>query len=137
MRGTVGDGEVERVQLFDGRFDTGYRITAFNCWNVDPLSANDGIMMLATEEDTDWSSAPSLNAADNTQIAWGGFSSGTYIWFHNQGIVDPDNMIIQDLFIHAQETSSGDSLSYLIKLEKYDIAEWEGALGLVRNKSQG
>lgn len=137
IRGKVPDNTVEKVILFDGRFDTGYRVTEFRCWNSDALSSNDGVMMLATEQDADWDTAPSLDAADNTQIAWGGYSSSTYLWADNIGIVDPDNMIIEDLYIHAQVTSTGSSLSYLIKLEKYDITDWQGALTMVRNKSQG
>ena len=136
-RGVVADGEVERITLFDGRFDTAYKVIDFEVWQQNPLSTNDGIAMLGTVEDSVWDSAPTLDASVNTQIAWSGFSTGTYIWANHESIIDPDNLIVEDLFMHAQITGSGTSMSYLIKLEKYDISDWQGALAMVRNRAQG
>ena len=135
-RGKIFDASVEKIRLFDGRFDTGFRVTNVRVWNADPLSGNDGIAMLATEPDATWASAPSLDAGINTQIGWAGFSSGTYLWADNIGILDRDNMVIEDLYIHAQITGNDNFLSYIIEMEKYDITDWQGGLAMVRNRSQ-
>ena len=52
-------------------------------------------------------------------------------------VVDPDNMIIEDLYFSAR-FSAADTfrVNYMVTLEKYDISDWQGALTMVRNRSQ-
>ena len=44
-------------------------------------------------------------------------------------------MVIEDLYIWANNAAN-DPINYLIKMEKYDITDWQGALTMVRNRSQ-
>ena len=37
VRGQISDGIVEKIILFDGRFDTGYRVTSFVVFGTDPF----------------------------------------------------------------------------------------------------
>ena len=53
-----------------------------------------------------------------------------------QTIIDEDNLIIQDLYIGAYSYSDAEQFNYLIKLDKYEISDWQGALAMVRNRSQ-
>ena len=51
--------------------------------------------------------------------------------------VDPDNLVVQDLFVIADEGVGSDvKVNYMIKMEKYDITDSQGALAMVRNRSQ-
>jgi len=124
------------VRLFDGRFDTAYVVTKF------VIAPND--MANNTQESfrsklmtVDTGNAKFWNWADNEEIAWAtitydGNGSGTPSFF---GQVDPDNLIVEDLFVYFDSNSDLPG-NYLIEMDKYDISSARGALALVRNNSQ-
>ena len=137
-RGRLMEGTEDKITLFDGRFDTGYRITEFTVWASDvSSSSNDVCARLSTEAlGAMPSSGNMMDAGDNVQIAWAGIQAGT-AGFNNPGsIVDPDNMIVEDLFIAGQSGGSSIEINYLITMEKYEFSDWKGALTMVRNRSQ-
>lgn len=124
----------QRLLLFDGQFDTAFKIIDFEITTDQPsVSSADASMIISTEpcissNTWDWS--------DNRQIAWGlylsqGGDAGTF----PRSFVDPDNLVVQDLYISAF-VASGRKGNYMITLEKYDIDDWKGALAMVRNSSQ-
>lgn len=120
----------KRLQLFDGRFDTAYRIKSFTVSSNGTLQ-QDVQGVLATEEGitpiTDW------DFADQRQLAF----SIWHFWDFNalsaQSLIDPENMVVEDLYLYCTQNYR---VNYIIELEKYDISEWKGALTMVRNKSQ-
>ena len=128
-------GDRKKIELFDGRFDTGYKVVEFHIWALD----TECHATLATVFEGDVSGSAGdymMDAGDNTQIAWASHGpSGTGPI--GNGIVNPDNMIVQDLFIRGYATSTSQPWNYYIRLEKYEISDWQGALSMVRNKSQG
>ena len=81
------------------------------------------------------------NWADNREIGWaswgseigGGGSAAVRPPVFN--LVDSDFIIVEDLYIYNQ--SAAIDLGYYIELEKVKISEWEGALSMVRARSQG
>tara|TARA_R100001244_G_C5164357_1_gene131291 strand:+ start:294 stop:731 length:438 start_codon:yes stop_codon:yes gene_type:complete len=132
-RGQIANQTTKRITLFDGRFDTGYKVVSFKVFPDEPYTAAaDVVGVLATEEAAatdDWD----LN--DQRQIAWssvdirtGGFAAGG-------GDVDPDNFIVEDLYFHGKNGDGG-AINYLIVMEKYETSEWMGALAMVRNSAQ-
>ena len=131
---TIG-GDRERIELFDGRFDTAYKVIEFNIWALD----TECHATLSTVDEGGVSRSAGdymMDAGDNTQIAWASApSSGAGPL--QDGIVNPDNLIIQDLFIRGYATSTSQPWNYYIRLEKYEITDWQGALAMVKNKSQG
>ena len=136
VRGQLPKETTERITLFDGRFDTGYRVVGFQVAPENVATSADAYGKLATTETA--GDGDSWNWEDNEEIAWarysaaGGGTNGLYAEF-----IDPDNMIIEDLFIHAGSADAADSpLNYMIHMEKYDITDWQGALAMVRNRSQ-
>jgi hypothetical protein len=135
MRGRIdADSNSNRILLFDGRFDTAYRVVDFIIAAKDPNAASGDCNAKLTTEPT---TLLGWNWDDNTQIAWAVSevrvtSSPSF----GRSIVDPDNLIVQDLFIQGESAGSAD-INYMIKLEKYDISDYQGALAMVRNKSQG
>ena len=128
-----------KIQLFDGSFGTGYRISKFYVWGIgiDAGQDNDTLGLLATEE---IDGTVLFDASDNRQIAWATNKGHTFgdVDPLGGGIVDPENLIVEDLFLYGfTGDQSTTPMNYLIVMEKYDISEWQGALQLVRNSSQG
>ena len=130
--GTIG-GDRQRINLFDGRFDTGYVIREFKIWALDTeCHATLSTVYEAGVSSTDYM----MDAGDNTQIAWASSpSSGSGPL--NDGIVDTDNLVVEDLFIRGYATSTSQPWNYLIVMDKYEFSDWRGALAMVRNRAQG
>lgn len=129
------DTGTHRIQLFDGRFDTGYVVTqveiAPGTWASDTA---DCFLICSTQEDT------TLNAfnpdwGQNTQIAWAAMTTLTSEELSSAmyNVIDPDNLIVEDLHIAVR----GDQgTNYMIRLDKYDFSDDKGVLAMVRNRSQ-
>ena len=127
----------DRISLFDGRFDTGYVVEKFIVWGVgiDIGQDNDVIGVLTTED----LGSIKMDASENRQIAWSTNRGGTYAEMDRigHGVVDPNNLIIEDLFIYGFcGDQSTEGVNYMITLQKYDFSDWNGALAMVRNRSQ-
>ena len=133
IRGKVAHGVTERITLFDGQFDTGYRITSIKVLPNTYSSAADASIICHTED----TSPGAPDFADNTQIGWASMAFDAN--FGSPGgidIIDPDNMIIEDLYITGYNNDSTRQTNYLVVMEKYEFADWNGALTMVRNRSQ-
>jgi len=138
-RGQVPDGE-HRIELFDGRFDTGYRVTRFviAASNTAEDEVDFQSVKLATEPGL---SADTWDWSDNREIAWsmfGYFANPSNAAFGGPSSfteIDPENLIVEDLFLYVQSRNE-DPVNYIIEFEKYDITDWQGALAMVRNRSQ-
>ena len=138
IKGQVPHNVETRIQLFDGRFDTGYVVKEFYLYPNSGIGAgNDCHGVLYTEPgavssglDWDWS--------ENEQIAWaaGIFSGASAFGADGNGVVDPDNLVIEDLYLIANHSSTDGISGYMIVMEKFNVSEWEGALAMVRNRSQ-
>jgi len=135
VRGILNDQTSKRIQLFDGKFDTGYVITDFVIATNNPNDASEDCWARLstvgnTSDNWDWS--------DQTSIAWAVSENRvTASPVLARTIIDPDNLVIEDLHIYASSAGSHDRVNYLITMQKYDITDWKGALTMVRNKSQG
>lgn len=133
-RGRVTRNTTHRITLFDGRFDTGYKVTSFYVLPEDPtVAAEDVTGVLATEPGAatlDW------NLGDQRQIAWAGNKSDSSS-STQMTVIDPDNFIVEDLFFFGDNPFGSTSrVNYMITMEKYETSDWRGALALVRNSSQ-
>ena len=137
------NGNPQKIPLFDGRFDTGYRVVEFKVWGTDWSATNnpDCIGKLSKNAIGSAGSSSFMRADDNNQIAWavsnGGFDTASQSF--GDSIIDPDNMIIEDLYVYARSvnTATSDPINYLVRLEKYDISDWQGALTMARDRAQG
>tara|TARA_Y100001951_G_scaffold101874_1_gene107566 strand:- start:588 stop:1034 length:447 start_codon:yes stop_codon:yes gene_type:complete len=137
-RGRFLESEVEQIKLFDGKYTTGYKVVRFDIWSSDiSSSSNDCAAMLSTD---DLGAMPSsgnmMDAANNEQIAWASVQAGTAGFGPMESIIDPDNMVVQDLFLSGQHAGSSKDINYLIVMEKYEFPNWHGAALMVKNKSQ-
>ena len=48
--------------------------------------------------------------------------------------VDDETILVEDLFLQIYGVAETADFNYIIKLQKYDITEWEGALALAARK---
>ena len=134
-------GNPQQIPLFDGSFKTAYRITEFYIWssNYAGSSGPDCIGKLSKNEFGTTSAANFMRADDDNQIAWamnqGSSDSGG---LGNPGIVDPDNLVVEDLYVYVRTTGANtNAINYLVKMEKYEITDWQGALAMARDRAQG
>jgi hypothetical protein len=146
VRGQLTEDESEtapfgkRIILNDGQFDTGFRIVDFRIWASDysSSSAPDVVGKLGTQAGLSPDPGDFMNAGDNREIAWAASAGSTDggLGFGESGVVDPDNMVIEDLFIYVRGSVDSANVNYMVTMEKYDITDWQGALSMVRNRSQ-
>jgi len=135
-RGIITSNNVEQIHLFDGRFDTGYRITKFIMVITDPDNSGvDCFGILSTQETpgTTW------DLGKGYQIGWAsmyaaGSATGPQAFPFN--LVDRDNLVIQDLFIYAETNAAAAQCNYYIEMDKYDITEARGALTMAADKQE-
>ena len=140
-RGSIkSDNVANRIILFDGEFTTGYRVVEFVIapHDMDNTTIRNYAAKLMTDDDS--STGLNWNWDDNSEIGWSifGYDANATSQTNRFSLVDPDNLIIEDLYIIADEAvGGGDSkLNYFIRMEKYDITDSKGALAMVRNRSQ-
>lgn len=148
-RGVVSEddttnGNPQKIPLFDGRFDTAYRVVDFRIWGTDWSSAtNPDVIGKLSKNDVGSAGAGAfMRADDNNQIAWAvsqGSSDAGGGPFNEGPIIDPDNMVVEDLYVYARglNTTTTDPINYLVVMEKYDISDWQGALTMARDRAQG
>ena len=137
------DGNPQEIPLFDGRFDTAYRVVEFYIWGSDfgSSAGPDCIGKLSKNDDGVTSAADFMRADDDNQIAWatsGASTDGGSAPFA-ESIIDPDNLIVEDLYVYARSTNTetSDPINYLIVMEKYEITDWQGALSMARDRAKG
>jgi hypothetical protein len=136
------DGQPAKIELFDGRFDTAYRVVEFKIWPSDIGSVDnfECCGKLSKNDDGTLTDSDFFRADDGNQIAWAGNDgAGGGKWTNNTSIIDPENLIIEDLFVYARTLSSAtsDPINYLVVLEKYEITDWLGALTMAQDRAQG
>ena len=127
-----------KITLFDGSFSTGYRIKSFRVSMKDRASTSSESTSAKLATDDTGNDNREWNWQLNTEIAWAhafADTNGSSI-SETDTVIDPDNMIVEDLYIGAYSYADAEPVNYIITLEKYDITDWQGALAMVRNRSQ-
>ena len=133
-------GNPQKIPLYDGRADTAYRVTGFKIWGSTGSSGMDTAGKLSKNDDGVTAQTNFFRADDHNQIAWAGSDGFGDIFQTEVSIVDPDNLVIEDLYIYVRcNNSAGGSepINYLVMMEKYQIDEWKGALTMARDRAQG
>ena len=147
-RGVVSEddttgGNPQKISLFDGRFDTAYRVIEFYIWGSDfGATANpDVIGKLSKNDDGVTAAADFMRADDDNQIAWATSGATTDAGGapFAEAIIDRDNLVVEDLYVYARtnQAGTGDKINYLVIMEKYEITDWQGALAMARDRAQG
>lgn len=132
------NGIENRIQLFDGQFTTGYRITKFVISPSTPASADNTASELYSLLSTEPKSQLGYwHWNDIEQLAWAAWNP-TYGGRHGTySELRPENMVVEDLYIQTYTPEDVNWMfNYMIVLEKYEFTAWDGAAVLVRNQSQ-
>ena len=133
LRGVGTVPNVEKVLLFDGSFNTAYKILDFQITPTNILFSEEISATVNTIElphDSNW------NWALNTQVAWSAWGVPINSRFGRYSNVDDEVLIVEDLFIDF----SGDSdqtINWELKLEQVSIKDYEAALAMVNARAQG
>ena len=126
------NGSENRIQLFDGKFTTGYRIVSFKITPRTPVSPDLVIGKLST---VPLSTVTVWEWQDVRELAWAKWSADKY--FDEYENLREDNMVIEDLYISTYNSTTDQSaINYEIILDKYEFAAWDGAGILVETLSQ-
>ena len=131
-------GIPDKITLFDGRFNTGYRVTDFKIWTSNVLAGTAAAAKLSTSGTSSTARADFFRADKNDQIAWavtemttdGGTSGG-----FADAIGDFDNLVIEDLYVYVRCETHETPINYMITMEKYEITDWKGALAMARDRA--
>lgn len=135
LRGQVVEGDVKRLIVDDGRLNHGYKVVHFVISGDPSNSAGDAFATLSLDYDApliwDWS--------DNRQIGWASTQvdivSGLTPPF---SVLDPDHIVIMDLYIQGRVGTAGgsDSINYLIEIEPVELTDDQAILALIKERSQ-
>lgn len=137
VRGVIDDRDELRINVFDGDYTTGYKITKFLIITVDPdNSGSDAYGTLGFEPGigSEW------NLEDSNQFGWASmYNSGNATGPTAQPFsqVDRTNLIIEEFYIYAERHAVGGTINYYIEMDKYDLEPFEGTLAMVENRKQG
>lgn len=132
-------GQPERIRLFDGRFDTAFKVREFWIWgsNTGTSSNIDASGKLATSpnvrNDTQF-----FNADDGRELAWGSSAGSTDTVFNAPpgAIIDPENLVIEDLFVFARAPNDDIPVNYLIVMDKFEITDTLGAVSMAKDRAR-
>ena len=133
MRGVGTVPNVERVLLFDGRFDTAYRIVDFKIAPTGPLDQEE---ITATLNTIEVSHSSTWNWALNTQVGWAAWNVPINSRFGEYSNVDDEAIVVEDLYIDFTG-DSGQTINWEIKLEKLEVKDYQGALAMISSRGQG
>ena len=141
VRGSVNTNlELNRIILFDGQFDTAYKVVEFKIAPHDMDSTDLKLFTAKLMTDDDAAVGVNWNWDNNEEIGWAyiGYDRNAPQFETKFNLVDPDNLVVEDLYIVADETAGNTDvkMNYFIRMEKYDITDSQGALAMVRNRSQ-
>jgi hypothetical protein len=131
LRGRLETADVKRIVVDDGRPNHGYRVLDFRVWPKG-TSGDACYAILGTQYDM----PAEGDAGDNRQIAWAasGFNTGTQNMADAFSIVDPDHVVITDLYILT--TTPNDDCNYLIVVEPITMTDDQAILRLIKERSQ-
>ena len=126
------DGSENRIQLFDGKFTTGYRILEFKVTPSIPSTSQEITAKLSTEPK---SAVTTWNWQDIEEVSWAFWGSDQATLTADYSTIREDSLIIEDLWVSGGGADA--QINYKIILEKYSFADYDGAINMIRNRSQG
>ena len=135
LRGRLDElNAVKQLIVDDGRLNHGYRVVSFIILSTDPTAATaDSVGTLALSED----GARKWDLSDSRQIAWAGqtmtssSSPADYV-----SLIDPEHIVIQDLWVWGTGTSAHPGYQYFIELEAVDLNDEETIMTMIKERSQ-
>lgn len=135
LRGQFTEGETKRLIIDDGRLTHAMKVISFIIAPDVASAGNDAFATLSLES----SGGLIWNWGDNRQIAWASVNGQATSGLQSPyAVIDPQHLVIQDLFIQGQVLSGGgsDVINYLIELEAVEISSDQSILQMIKERSQ-
>jgi hypothetical protein len=129
LRGRVDASETKRLIVDDGRLNHGMRVKEFHVWAISKGSGDDPECSLGLDYDM----SANWDASDNRQIAWAGQTTTAGSRLMQFSLIDPDHVVIMDLYI---QNFGSDVANYLIILEPVELTDDQAILTLIKERSQ-
>jgi len=130
LRGRLPAQTTLRLIVDDGRYTHGMIVKEFYVWAKSQASGDDPECILTKETTT----TNSMDAGDSNQIAWAGITTTNATRLMTFGVVDPDHVITQDLFI--RNIADIEDANYLVVLEPIVLTPDQGVLQLIKEVNQ-
>lgn len=118
--------EPRRTTLFNGSFTRNFKVIDVQIF-PDQVVNNDTLLVLHFDDNL----KVSMDAEDSGQFGWAATDALAQDWSY----VDPDHVIVQDLFISAFAAAPG-NVNYVVKLEAITTTTSEAILDEVKNQLQ-
>ena len=130
LRGRVAAQETKRLIVDDGQLNVGHRVVGFVVWATGISSSEDPECILGKSSDmnSEW------DASDNRQIGWAGQTTSSTSRIMGFNLLDPDNIVIQDLFIYNRADT--EEANYLVVVEPVSLTDDEAVLQLIKERGQ-
>lgn len=135
LRGRVLENNgVRRLIVDDGQFTQGYKVLNFQILAVDGTSSTaDCVGTLSLSQ----GGADKWNLGDNRQIGWAGQTMvSSAAPYPTMSVIDPDHIVVRDLWVWGFGTTADPGYQYLVTLEEVTITEDHAVLQLIKEVSQ-
>jgi len=132
LRGRVEPATTKRLILNDGRLTHGMVVKEFYVWAISQASGDDVDCILSLSPTV----TAEMDASDNRQIGWARETTTATTRSMSRSIVDPDHVVVQDLWISNLAVTAGDEANYLVILEAKELSDNESVLQLIKERSQ-
>jgi len=128
LRGTIDlpQTEARRAALFNGSWTKNFKVVSVNIFPA-IIFNNDTIVILHFDDVL----KTEAGGKDNAQFGWASTDGLAQDWAY----VDPDHIIVNDMFISAISAQPG-QVNYVIKLERVTTTLSEAILDQVKAKLQ-
>ena len=121
LRGQFVEGTITRLILDDGRLNHGFKVVNFVVAGDPSSGANDAYAVLSL----DYDAPSSWEWQDNRQIAWAASPVDSTGSVHlGYSVVDPDHVVVMDLWIQGIVGSGGGTsvINYLVEIEPVELS---------------
>lgn len=139
---TAGTPPPHHIRLFDGRFDTAWRVTRFEIrpGNVaDDASAR--VNLVGKLQTSNYGGNPirfdNWHFGDPREIAWATaqYDSNGTTAITNDSLVDEENLIVEDMWVMFNSYLDNNPGNYYIEMTKYKVPTKVAILAMLKNLS--
>ena len=137
LRGRIAPGTAHRLIVDDGQFTQGVKVKRFLVFPANPSSGGDDSVFgtLALDE---LGAVARWEADDNRQIGWSSTNQSATGYGAEApfSYIDPDHVVVRDLWIITNSASGTDDVNFVVELEPVTISEDQAVLALLKEVSQ-
>ena len=134
LRARVPAQSTTTFQLDDGDIETGYQVVGFRLYSIGSSNI-DNVFLHTTDKNQKVALYPPA-LTDNRQIAWGQIAgAGSTTGYGQNIIIDPNHVIVNDLYCSNNDSSAAADVLVIIK--KIKITGYENIIYQIKERAQG